>query len=1214
MLPPHVYAVADRAYRSLKGSGRNQSIVVSGESGAGKTQSCKYVMRFFAVIAGSEGGDTSKLETNLELLESKIVQANPILEAFGNAKTLRNNNSSRFGKFTQLQFDKQFKLKGASIVTYLLEKSRVVFQAKGERNFHIFYQMLKGASVKEREKWHLGDGKPEQFTYLTASECTTVEGVDDAHDFAANRKFMKASGIGDADQEALFEVLSGLLHLGNVNFVNVISKDGKKDANTEEKVQVDSASSSSAENAAHLLGIPAEKLRSLLVTRSIVVGNKAFIAKDNTYLIQLSEQEAIYARDALVKYVYSALFEWLVAQINHTISTKDASRFIGILDISGFEIFATNSFEQFTINFANEKIQQYFNKQILQQEQEIYLLEGLKWRKVEFQDNQDVIDLIEGKRSGILALLDEECIVPKGTDKSFCAKVHTIHSGNPNLSIPHSTTKGTKNKTRLLKDEGFVVRHFAGAVCYTTKNFLDKNNDTLHHDLENLLLSSKKDVLKASFKVLNGATADDEVVDNANNRRFKSVSARFQKQLNHLMTELNSTISHFVRCIKPNELQKPGIFDGESVMTQLQYNGMCTALELMQIGFPTRISFDELYARYSPFMPPTLSKLKPVTFCEAVLVALDLHGGRDFQMGLTKVFFRAGKLQFLDELTSNSKDTISLIVGKVKKWLAAKRFRGAIHAVRTLLKLEKQLRSVRILRKWRKAARFMAKMAKVWIPLVDKVRKKILSSEDYQRRVREEEQRREEERLAEVRRQQEEERLRRERKEAKARAREEEKKSLVSKIQAEEESRKISEKELKDLVSKYTLAANQLSEEQAKNEQINLELQHVKTSTQILREHAQKSKSETELNELKMKDEIFALKAKILEEQNNCRKVQQQKFAVEKEILLVQKQYKELKDDAVAQKKILTARETEVSAVTAERNELKDALTKELNKGLARKLELEITGRTEDKQRAAEQLKHATDALNSEISAVEHLMANLKKDNERLQKEVASSKQSIKELKAEVDKLQRKKSTFASALKQLEQERDAANKKIALLESEKQGLIKTALAAQDDQRKFKAMLEKFEGKLDAFARLVYGDLAFNTILADCTRSGQVNKQGGKNKSKWQKRYLVLNGNFLMYYANTGDKDPKGIIRIDNESILTTKSDLSKLGVKHSFTVVKQDKSGRAFYFSCATEEECNEWVRVLLICQGWPTDEVNSYLEAVKSPTSNSGTLRNRKS
>lgn len=404
-----------------------------------------------------------------------------------------------------------------------------------------------------------------EYKYLSQSGCTTIEGVDDSKEFAAVKKALSDIGVSSDTQDNLFQILAGILGLGNIAFS---TQEVKEKSNTEDRTII--TSQDYLVNAAAMFGLTKEDLEDKLLHRSITVGGKTpktSPANNNAdkYKIPLTPQEATYSRDALSKYIYGTLFDWLVSKINQSLPSKDSAAFIGILDISGFEIFENNSFEQVCINFANEKIQQYFNRQILKQEQEIYLLEGLQWRKVEYKDNQDVIDLVEAKKNGLLALLDEECIIPKGSDHSFCAKVHTTHASNAYLEAPKPSSQ---SKKKLNKDEGFIVKHFAGEVCYTVSGFLDKNNDTLHDDLLQLLFQSKKPFMKEIFP-----TVEDDDASTTGNRRFKSVSSKFQQQLASLMEQLNNTTSHFIRCIKPNQLQKPDIFENDGVMTQLRYNG-----------------------------------------------------------------------------------------------------------------------------------------------------------------------------------------------------------------------------------------------------------------------------------------------------------------------------------------------------------------------------------------------------------------------------------------------------------------------------------------------------------------------------------------------------------------------------------------------------------------------------------------------------------------
>lgn len=354
-MPPHVYGLSDRAYRSMKNSKRDQSMVVSGESGAGKTETCKHIMRFMASVGGEGPIGT------IDELEQKILDANPVLEAFGNAKTLRNNNSSRFGKFTELYFNGEAHLAGASIETYLLEKSRLVSQMKGERSFHIFYQLMAGAEGSVRAEVKIKDATA--FRFLAQSGCATIDGVDDRTEFQQVVRALTNLGISPTEQTRIWCLLSALLYLGNVEFADV-----------GDTAMLSPTSKETLETVSALLGIEPALLLDRVLHRSMKAG-----AGNETIVITLNAVEAVYARDALAKYIYGQLFDWLVNRINQSVPGTNAARFIGILDISGFEIFDSNSFEQFCINFANEKIQQYFNHQILQQEQEIYEMEGLRF-------------------------------------------------------------------------------------------------------------------------------------------------------------------------------------------------------------------------------------------------------------------------------------------------------------------------------------------------------------------------------------------------------------------------------------------------------------------------------------------------------------------------------------------------------------------------------------------------------------------------------------------------------------------------------------------------------------------------------------------------------------------------------------------------------------------------------------------------------------------
>eukprot|EP00301_Raphidiophrys_heterophryoidea_P005017 c12143_g1_i1.p1 GENE.c12143_g1_i1~~c12143_g1_i1.p1 ORF type:complete len:1493 (+),score=327.31 c12143_g1_i1:156-4634(+) len=693
VLPPHVFAVSDRAYRMMKSERHSQAVLISGESGAGKTETSKLVMKYLAAVAGRgiDGG-----------LESKIIQSNPILEAFGNAKTLRNNNSSRFGKFTQIHFDHNYLVNGASVATYLLEKSRVVFQSPGERSYHIFYQLVLGASAEFKEKLKLEN--VESYHYLNQSGCTAVPGIDDVADYNAMRKAMQVIGMTEDEQFTVLKMVAGILHLGNVDFDegaqnNAIVTDRK-----------------ALEIAAEFFEVPLTVFEKGVTTRIM----KSRSASGSFYEIPLKPQEAAYSRDALAKAIYNRLFDWLVVRINKSLiegGEKPGELFIGVLDIFGFETFQTNGFEQLCINFTNERLQQHFNQQVFKQEQDIYEREGIKFHKIAYQDNQDCIDLIDARPQGIMALLDEQNKLPKSSDKGFAQSVFKTLKRSKKLQEPKlKAHPGDPNAAKsLTKDEAFVVRHFAGDVCYSVDNFLDKNNDTLQHDLLLAVMQSESQFLLSLFPERSDADAKK-------GPRFSSVSEKFSKQVSSLMHQLHITSSHFIRCIKPNPQQQANVFDRLSVMTQLRCSGMMDALRLMHEGFPTRCPYDDLYDRYKNFMPPTVASLDSTSFTEALLMALEIDRA-EFQLGITRVFFRAGKLAFLDDLTGADYETIAPdIAEKVRKWLVKKRWKRASITTTSHVRITRRLEQMRAFNRFRSCAVTVFYINSTWMRLLKRIR------------------------------------------------------------------------------------------------------------------------------------------------------------------------------------------------------------------------------------------------------------------------------------------------------------------------------------------------------------------------------------------------------------------------------------------------------------------------------------------------------------
>ncbi|XP_077018389.1 unconventional myosin-VI isoform X5 [Tamandua tetradactyla] len=689
-MPPHVFAIADKAFRDMKVLKMSQSIIVSGESGAGKTENTKFVLRYLTESYGT-GQD----------IDERIVEANPLLEAFGNAKTVRNNNSSRFGKFVEIHFNEKSSVVGGFVSHYLLEKSRICVQGQEERNYHIFYRLCAGASEDIREKLHLSS--PDNFRYLNRG-CTryfaTKETdkqilqnrkspehlkagslkdplLDDHGDFIRICTAMKKIGLNDEEKLDLFRVVAGVLHLGNIDFEEAGSTSGG--CNLKNK------STQSLEYCAELLGLDQDDLRVSLTTRVMLTtagGTKGTVIK-----VPLKVEQANNARDALAKTVYSHLFDHVVKRVNQCFPFETSSYFIGVLDIAGFEYFEHNSFEQFCINYCNEKLQQFFNERILKEEQELYQKEGLGVNEVHYVDNQDCIDLIEAKLVGILDILDEENRLPQPSDQHFTSAVHQKHRDHFRLTIPRKSKLAVHRNIR--DDEGFIIRHFAGAVCYETMQFVEKNNDALHMSLESLICESRDKFIRGLFESSTNNNKDTK--QKAGKLSFISVGNKFKTQLNLLLDKLRSTGASFIRCIKPNLKMTNHQFEGAQILSQLQCSGMVSVLDLMQGGFPSRASFHELYNMYKKYMPDKLARLDPRLFCKALFKALGLNEV-DYKFGLTKVFFRPGKFAEFDQIMKSDPDHLAELVKRVNHWLICSRWKKVQWCSLSVIKLKNKIK------------------------------------------------------------------------------------------------------------------------------------------------------------------------------------------------------------------------------------------------------------------------------------------------------------------------------------------------------------------------------------------------------------------------------------------------------------------------------------------------------------------------------------------
>ncbi|XP_058105594.1 myosin-9-like isoform X2 [Magnolia sinica] len=601
-LSPHVFAVADAAYRAMINEGKSNSILVSGESGAGKTETTKMLMRYLAYMGG-------RVATEGRTVEQQVLESNPVLEAFGNAKTVRNNNSSRFGKFVEIQFDKNGRISGAAIRTYLLERSRVCQISDPERNYHCFY-LLCAAPPADIEKYKLGD--PKSFHYLNQSNCYELVGVSDAHDYIATRRAMDIVGISEEEQDAIFRVVAAILHLGNIDFT--------KGEEVDSSVLKDDKSKFHLKMTAELLMCDPEGLEDALCKRVMVTPEEVIKRA-------LDPLGATVSRDGLAKTIYSRLFGWLVDTINCSIGQDPNSKsLIGVLDIYGFESFKTNSFEQFCINFTNEKLQQHFNQHVFKMEQEEYTKEEIDWSYIEFVDNQDVLDLIEKKPGGIIALLDEACMFPKSTYETFAQKLYQTFKVHKRFIKPK------------LSRTDFAVAHYAGEVMYQSEQFLDKNKDYVVPEHQDLLSASKCSFVSGLFPPLPEETSKSS--------KFSSIGSRFKLQLQSLMETLNSTEPHYVRCVKPNNVLKPSVFENVNVMQQLRCGGVLEAIRISCAGYPTRRSFYEFIHRFGVLAREFLEgNYDEKVACRKLLEKKGLKG---FQIGKTKVFLRAGQMAELD--------------------------------------------------------------------------------------------------------------------------------------------------------------------------------------------------------------------------------------------------------------------------------------------------------------------------------------------------------------------------------------------------------------------------------------------------------------------------------------------------------------------------------------------------------------------------------------
>ncbi|XP_061697290.1 unconventional myosin-Ib isoform X4 [Syngnathoides biaculeatus] len=635
-LSPHIYALADEAYRSLRDQDKDQCILITGESGAGKTEASKLVMSYVAAVCG-KGQEVNKVK-------EQLLQSNPVLEAFGNAKTVRNDNSSRFGKYMDIEFDFKGDPLGGVISNYLLEKSRVVKQPRGERNFHIFYQLLSGASDDTLEKLKL-DRDFSKYNYLSL-DSAVVNGLDDATSFRTVKNAMQIVGFMENEVQSVLELVAAVLKLGNIEFKPESRCNGTDESRVKDKNDL--------KEMCELLGIEQAVLERAFSYRTV----EAKLEKVST---TLNVAQAYYARDALAKNLYSRLFSWLVTRINESIKaqTKTRHKVMGVLDIYGFEIFEDNSFEQFIINYCNEKLQQIFIELTLREEQEEYVREGIEWTNIEYFNNAIICDLIENNQNGIMAMLDEECLRPGTvTDETFLDKLNTVCAEHQ-----HFESRLSKN-SKFLNDHSlphscFRIQHYAGKVLYCVEGFVDKNNDLLYRDLSQAMYKANHSLIKQLFPEGNPAKV--------NLKRPPTAGSQFKASVGTLMRNLQTKNPNYIRCIKPNDKKAPHIFTESLVCHQVRYLGLMENVRVRRAGYAFRQAYEPCLERYKMLCKRTWPHWRGPARAGVEVLMTDLQVPSDeFSYGRSKIFIRNPRTLFsLEERRRQCLQDLATLIQKI---------------------------------------------------------------------------------------------------------------------------------------------------------------------------------------------------------------------------------------------------------------------------------------------------------------------------------------------------------------------------------------------------------------------------------------------------------------------------------------------------------------------------------------------------------------------
>uniref|UniRef100_A0A8B9T4S4 Myosin heavy chain 10 n=1 Tax=Anas platyrhynchos TaxID=8839 RepID=A0A8B9T4S4_ANAPL len=1037
-MPPHIYAISESAYRCMLQDREDQSILCTGESGAGKTENTKKVIQYLAHVASShKGRKDHNIPVSWEIffgeLERQLLQANPILESFGNAKTVKNDNSSRFGKFIRINFDVTGYIVGANIETYLLEKSRAVRQAKDERTFHIFYQLLAGAGEHLKSDLLLEGFNNYRFL---SNGYIPIPGQQDKDNFQETMEAMHIMGFSHDEILSMLKVVSSVLQFGNISF--------KKERNTD---QASMPENTVAQKLCHLLGMNVMEFTRAILTPRIKVG-RDYVQKAQT------KEQADFAVEALAKATYERLFRWLVHRINKALdrTKRQGASFIGILDIAGFEIFELNSFEQLCINYTNEKLQQLFNHTMFILEQEEYQREGIEWNFIDFGlDLQPCIDLIERPANppGVLALLDEECWFPKATDKTFVEKL-----------VQEQGTHSKFQKPRQLKDKAdFCIIHYAGKVDYKADEWLMKNMDPLNDNVATLLHQSSdkfvaelwKDGKRScseyrscippqgkcsliyfllSFPVdrivgLDQVTGITETAFGSAYKTkkgmFRTVGQLYKESLTKLMATLRNTNPNFVRCIIPNHEKRAGKLDPHLVLDQLRCNGVLEGIRICRQGFPNRIVFQEFRQRYEILTPNAIPKgfMDGKQACERMIRALELDPNL-YRIGQSKIFFRAGVLAHLEEERDlKITDIIIFFQAVCRGYLARKAF----------AKKQQQLSALKILQ--RNCAAYLKLRHWQWWRVFTKVKP-----------------------LLQVTRQEEE-------------------------LQAkDEELMKVKEKQTKvELLEEKNILAEQLQAETelfAEAEEMRARLAAKKQELEeILHDLESRVEEEEERNQIlqnekkKMQGHIQDLEEQLDEEEGARQKLQLEKVTAEAKIKKMEEEILLLEDQNskfLKEKKLMEDRIAECTSQLAEEEEKAKNLAKLKNKQEMMITDLEERLKKEEKTR--QELEKAKRKLDGETTDLQDQIAELQAQIEELKIQLAKKEEELQAALARGDEEAVQKNNALKVIRELQAQIAELQED---LESEKASRNKAEKQKRDLSEELEALKTELEDTLDTTA-------------------------------------------------------------------------------------------------------------------------------------------------